>query len=56
MFDEENLQKGYQCECGGNITLYDGRWHCDKCDFDVPDNCEVRTDPNTILKKDANPS
>lgn len=36
-FDEipENKQEGYQCDCGGSITLDEesGFWECNTCDF-----------------------
>jgi hypothetical protein len=39
MFDEENVPEGYRCAgCGGSITLTDGVWYCDGCDFEAPDN------------------
>lgn len=33
MFDDENLEEGYPCDCGGSITLCGDRWMCDACDF-----------------------
>lgn len=37
-FDDipENEVEGYLCECGGSITKYDGKWCCDRCDFERP--------------------
>lgn len=32
----EDVQEGYQCECGGSITKsLDGtQWYCDSCNFE----------------------
>ena len=46
MFDEENLPEGYQCECGGSITLYEDLWWCDNCDFEAPDKRKVERRKN----------
>lgn len=43
MFDEESAPEGYHCDCGGNILLYDNMWCCDKCDFEAPDNRNMKT-------------
>ena len=33
----EDMREGYPCDCGGSITLTDGRWCCDSCNFEKPD-------------------
>jgi hypothetical protein len=43
MFDEETLPEGHKCECGGSITLLDGLWYCDECDFEAIDTKKQRS-------------
>ena len=33
---KEDINEGYQCECGGSVTkTFDGKtWKCDTCDFE----------------------
>ena len=50
MFDEENLQEGYSCECGGEITLFEGFWSCDKCKFEKLDKIKHGDFSKTLIK------
>lgn len=29
----EDKELSFQCYCGGSITLFEGVWQCDKCNF-----------------------
>jgi hypothetical protein len=61
MFDEENTPEGYRCAgCDGSITLTDGVWYCDSCDFEATDNrkkeecdiCNQVKEPDEVTRVD----
>jgi len=43
----EDAREGYPCECGGSITLTDGKWCCDSCDFEKPNKESIRKATST---------
>jgi len=45
---KHRIEQAYGCECGGDITLVDGKWECDECkikfDIDVSHDVPCRAD------------
>lgn len=47
----EDREESFPCDdCGGNITLHDGVWHCDGCGFEEEDEMSNDDEDNAVIR------